>query len=122
MRLEGNLPDMAALHGMWGAISALEAATFSQIESLVRASLPDLSGEFTRLGLRPRASSQATGTGIATFVGPPDRNLLSLQARLRHAGVVVAASENSIRIALHTPNSPADIDALIREVTYALRG
>lgn len=120
VRFEGNLPDMAALHAMWGAaMSGVQLV--ETLTALTAAVLPDLTIAFQRLGLEPVVEAQAQGTGIATFTTPRQLDAGVVKRRLDEVGVVVAVGEGSLRISLHVPNTERDVEMLIREVSRAIR-
>lgn len=114
-RLEGNLPDMAALHAMWGAVEEAHAIGVESVYSHACDLMQVVAAGLDRLGFRCSGHSLDGNAGIASF-SHPRVDGEELQARLRAKGIVVAGSADAIRISVHLTNSPADVERLVQEV------
>jgi cysteine desulfurase/selenocysteine lyase len=118
-RLEGNLPDLAALNALAGSTDALLDIGVDWVQAQVRRLLPYLLDGMKRNGLELQSTAgtgEVANAGIVTFAAPPTASGLDLQARCGAAGFVVAADLDTVRVSLHARNDETAIDALCREM------
>jgi cysteine desulfurase/selenocysteine lyase len=118
-RLEGNLPDLAALNALFGSTDALLNIGVGRMQAQVRRLLPYLLDGMKRNGFKLTSTagiSEIENAGIVTFAAPPTASGLDLQARCAAAGIVVAADRDTVRVSLHARNDETAIDALCWEM------
>lgn len=115
-RLEGNLPDLAALAALRASIQLVTAASLVALRAHVSMLVPRLVSGLAASRLIPVVDPGVTNVGIVSFDLPLSVDGNGLQEQLRQRGIVVAASRDRLRISLHHANDVDDVDLLCREV------
>jgi selenocysteine lyase/cysteine desulfurase len=120
-RLEGKLPDLAALNSLWGTAEALVDIGIECIFDHVSSLVPSLVKGLGRLGFSVACDSALEdNAGIVTFTTPRHVDGLVMRKNLLAHGTTVAATRRSIRVSLHVANSQTSVDQLLHHIERCL--
>lgn len=116
-RLEGNVPDLAALAALRANIDLFTPDIVAQLRDHIDGLLPALKSSMEAAGLTSiNLASDNANVGIASFRLPEHVDGVSLQHQLKRADLVLAATHSELRISLHFANTPTDVARLSEEV------
>ncbi len=121
VRLEGNLPDLAALRGLQAALCAYSAVGAEAIAAHCRELHGQLADLLPGSGVRLFRAGARSTAGIVRLRIPAAADHRSLAARLRRGGLGVAACRDWVRVSLHLFNSAADVRRLVGALGTAAR-
>jgi selenocysteine lyase/cysteine desulfurase len=111
--LEGNLPDLSALHGLLASLCAYQRAGPQHLASVCRSTAAHMLVAATHAGFRTFGPASAPGEhGIVRVRSPRVADHRAVKSRLRDRGWSVAATEEWLRVSVHACTARDDVAAL----------